>query len=380
MLKVESDAPETPKTPVLKLNQQLKSPSMLSPAVKKTLFPTVQSLESLPVYEVFEDSGFELIEEIGSGAFGSVWRAMKGKEFAIKKFNIKKQEARNGFARELAAQVFIESDSKDFCEDSAVCGTTAFIVENQNQNSAFIVYPFVVAIDLATLIEERSKRPQGKENLTQERKKDILNLLSLIALGVDFLRNIAKMHENNIAHRDIKPENILVNKAKKEHSVFIDFGSACFLSNSDAFNLKLTQLFDRIEKQIGNIDRQLSCIPIDTTLLYIDPELAEMDEVNDKEKDLQLGKEADLFAAAIVLFELFLERRATSIIKSKNPITLLHWRPDTKILLEKAGQNKSLIKTYMRLSMLINNMLNKTESADVFAEQLNAIGSLLRQE
>jgi hypothetical protein len=106
-----------------------------------------------------------------------------------------------------------------------------------------------------------------------------------------------------------------------------------------------------------------------------------MDAVDDPKEDFRLGKQADVFAAAVVLFEMFLEKRAITLLKSKNPLALIEWRPDTALLLrEKApssAENSPLRKAYSRLAMLLDSMLANDDSIDVYAEQLTNIGELL---
>lgn len=357
-------------------------PSMLTPVINKAEQEKSSSgsgnFDSLPVYSSFAESGYDLVEQIGRGAFGTVWRAKKKLiEYAVKTFNTKRQEGRNGFARELAAQLFIDKNitTVDFCTRAAVCGVKAFIVQNPNQEVGAIVYPLVIAGDLGDLIENLHRKTNSKENLAN-RQQNSLGLTETIELGVDFLRNIGIMHRNNIAHRDIKPENVLV-RAGKKNSVFIDFGSACFLSNAKGFDQELEKTLNKVEKQIGKIDRDISCIPIDTTLLYADPDLVESEPINDRTKDLEMGKCADVFAAAIVLFELYVEQRATEFITSKNPLDLIMWQPNTKLVAQMSSKDPVKQKTYQRIATLLDSMLEKKNSIDAYADQLENIGKLL---
>lgn len=368
------ETPATPKTPVFSLSGGLRSPSMLTPVkrpLKRRL--AISNFDDLPIFESYSDAQYELVEQVGSGSFGTVWRAKHGnEEFAVKTFTIKRQEGKDAFARELAAQLFIEKtfNKTQLCSSAAVCGISAFIIENANQKVAEIVYPFVVAGDLGDLIE--NQEPQGKENSG--------NLALRINLGVDFLHNIATMHKYGIAHRDIKPENVLVHKGKRDRSTFIDFGSACFVSESNEFEQELKTMLDKLERQIGKINRDFSCIPIDTTLIYADPEAVMMDSIPDKQDDIRQGKKADIFAASVVLFELFLGKRVTEFIKTRNPLEQIKWKPNPTLLTEFPTKSVAEKITYRRLAMLIESMMKKEDSIDVYAEQLANIGNLLQKE
>ena len=372
---MQEDSPASPKTPRFDpqpvdhaVSANHFSPSMLTLPLmgkrdmRKVLF---QSLDTVPLYDNFDDSGFEMLEEVGSGAFGSVWKAKRGKEYAIKKFNIGRQVGKDGFARELAAQFFIEKHNQDFCQVAAVCGTSAFIVKNQSQNYAFIVYPFVIAGDLGLYIEKNNNE---KENFqTPDQISD--HFMQNMQLAKSFLQNIVALHKQNIAHRDIKPENVLLLKKKKLETIFIDFGSACFLDLSQKFQTQSKLFLDDVEKKIGKFNRNFFCLPIDTTLLYIDPELASYDE-KDLIKDFDHGKKADIFAASVVLFEIFLQKRAFTLLNSKNPIKMIEWQPDSKLLLKGQFSNEEIRKAYGRIAILIENMLSKNDSIDVYAAQL----------
>ena len=141
---------------------------------------------------------YELLEELGSGGFGSVWKACDGRlqrTVAIKRPRVSGKSTEQ-FLREarLAAKLKHPNIVRVF-----EVGT--------DESDAFIVSEF---IDGQTLSEWISKAPRPRNQLIQ-----------ICATVADALHHA---HENGIVHRDLKPTNILVDE--HAHPFITDFGLA----------------------------------------------------------------------------------------------------------------------------------------------------------
>ncbi|NEO81019.1 serine/threonine-protein kinase [Moorena sp. SIO4G3] len=168
---------------------------------------------------------YENFEELGSGGFGTVYKAREiksAKDYAIKvllttedadtsrEYEDEKRFQR--FKREISILKGFENDNIVQYFDDAVCDATGI---------CFIVMEYCNAGNVADLIE-KGRVPD----------KCIENYLAIIIQALD---GLIELHENDKIqgiHRDIKPENILIcyendtNKRSKFKAKLGDFGLA----------------------------------------------------------------------------------------------------------------------------------------------------------
>jgi serine/threonine protein kinase len=167
-------------------------------------------------------SGKYTIEHvIGAGGFGITYYARHnglGHHFAIKEFFIGAYCMRNSFRKTVMLQgmdnVVYEKYLQKFIEEAQtlarldhpnIVKVTDIFQEN---NTAYIVMPFVEGQTLQQLVEQKGKLDY----------ETAVNYMAQIAEAVDYI------HTRDILHRDIKPENIIITPENK--AILIDFGSA----------------------------------------------------------------------------------------------------------------------------------------------------------
>lgn len=151
-------------------------------------------------------NGYEIIDFIGKGQFGTVYKCQKESTiYAIKIFNIdyvynefRTNEDDNRINREIQALRIVEHENVIKLIDDG------FFEEN-NQYYVYIVMEYLEGIDL--------KKYLYANKLTL---KDIENILKQILNGLD------AVHQNKIVHRDLKPENIFITNDNKVK--LLDFG------------------------------------------------------------------------------------------------------------------------------------------------------------
>ena len=155
---------------------------------------------------------YELLERIGQGGMGEVWRArhrMLTRVSAIKLIRPEALLAEGGgnaqvllrrFEREARATAALRSPHTVALYDY---GTT-------EEGCFYYVMELLDGLDLETLVQRFGPLPAGR----------VIYLLSQAA------RSLAEAHENGLVHRDIKPRNIFACRMGTEHDFIkvLDFG------------------------------------------------------------------------------------------------------------------------------------------------------------
>lgn len=130
---------------------------------------------------------YKLLEELGRGGMGVVYRAEHGflkKRVALKKMLphiVARPGAKDRFVREALVGAALEHPNLVPTHDAGVHGKTVFMV-----------MPFVTGLDL-----QKHVRSHGPMNET-----DAIGVIRQAAEGLDYI------HKKGLVHRDIKPENI----------------------------------------------------------------------------------------------------------------------------------------------------------------------------
>jgi serine/threonine protein kinase len=196
---------------------------------------------------------YEIIEEIGSGGMGVVYRAhdpVLGRDVAIKLIVAKSMdpEMRERFYREARASGKLQHENLAIVYDVG-----------EIEGRPYIVMEYLKGKDLGAIIK-------AKTPLTLPQKLDYSRQIC---------KGLAFVHSENIIHRDIKPENIMIVDGGKVK--ILDFGIARPVSS------KLTQAGTRVG-----------------TPWYMSPEQIKGDGID---------KRSDIFSFGVLLYELLTYRR-----------------------------------------------------------------------
>jgi serine/threonine protein kinase len=223
------------------------------------------------VQERILDSTYRLLEEIGRGGFGAVWRAVRlGAEgsgaVAIKllsRGSVLSHQEQLRFQREatLMSQLLHP-------------GTVTVYELGESEGRAYIVMEYVDGPNLRDYVRGRGGR---------------LPLLEILGVLIQAAEALEYVHGHNIVHRDIKPQNILVSNAKdgsdsKIQVKIVDFGVA--------------RLNDPVRQ---NADLGKNRSEVVGTLSYMAPESTGM--VN-----WPVDARADIYSLGIVAYELICGR------------------------------------------------------------------------
>ena len=165
---------------------------------------------------------YDLIEIIGQGMYGKVYKALnkfENKFYAIKTMNFKNITPKERL--NIDTEINLLQELK---HPNIVLYKESFIDENQNLN---IVTTFCEGGDLYQKIFKSQK--------TYFQEKEIINALIQLLLGLSYI------HDKKIVHRDIKTKNIFI---QNENTLRIgDFGIAkIFNSNKNSKNTNLNKM------------------------------------------------------------------------------------------------------------------------------------------
>lgn len=157
-------------------------------------------------------SKYELIEKVGQGAFGTVWKAydkQRGEIIALKVVNMYNNKQAEEAVKELRN---LEKISQPACHPFLACYYGHFM-DNRN-NKLYIEMEFINGLEL------------GKwANYVKPQMLKEAYYNTLLALVKDLANGLAFAHSKGLIHRDIKPANILI--TERNVPKIVDFGIAC---------------------------------------------------------------------------------------------------------------------------------------------------------
>ena len=205
------------------------------------------------VHTAFSD--YQLIKQIGEGGNGRVFSALDSSDNHVAIKFVPRTDISDSKYKRFKNEVF-------FCEHARHDNIIRIIDHGYEEfdkgGFSFYVMPQY----------ERTLRHLISDGLTPEKAVEIF---------VGIMSALHYAHENKVVHRDIKPENILMDKNDKP--VICDFGIAHF---SEEF--LITPVKTKVTERLANFQ-------------YAAPE--------QRKKGVQVGAAADIFAAALILNEMF---------------------------------------------------------------------------
>ena len=210
-------------------------------------------------------SHYRMIERIGAGGMGEVYRARDehlGREVAIKV---------------LPQRTLIDEHARKLLHKEAVT------LSKLNHSHIATIYDFDTQQGLDFLVMEYV----SGETLSQHLSASVLSEKEVAALGLQIVQALEEAHEHGIIHRDLKPANIAI--TSKGRVKVLDFG--------------LAKLFDPTR---GGLKAETLTQSVDDsnligTLPYMAPE-----QVNGEHIDAR----ADIWAAGCVLYEMATHQRS----------------------------------------------------------------------
>lgn len=270
--------------------------------------------------EISKIGRYEIIEELGQGAMGVVY---KGRDTAINRIVAIKTV-------KLLAEVSTSDGAdmvKRFYQEASIAGqlshpniTTIYDV-GENEGIHFLVMEYIEGMELSKFILEKGNIPV----------KEKINILILIARALHYA------HQRGVIHRDIKPGNIMV--VDDLQTKIMDFGIAKFTSKDALFKTQPGLILG--------------------TPAYMSPEQLSGEELN---------RQSDIFSLGILSYELFTRKRPFNgdnlavLIKSivyENPVSM------SKICSQIPSEVEKII-----LKSLEKNQENRYQTASEFADDL----------
>jgi eukaryotic-like serine/threonine-protein kinase len=203
---------------------------------------------------------FSLVEPLGAGAMGQVWRAIDDDSGAVVAVKL--------IGRDLALST---RALRRFRKEARLLGelqhpgiARAIDAGEADDGTLYLATELVAGRSLATVVRERGPLPEAE----------------VVAIAIDLVRALVDVHDNGIVHRDIKPDNIMLvgDDAAPSRVKLIDFGVARHVD--EAGSLAMT--------------RQGAILG---SPLYMAPEQARGEPVDAR---------SDLYAVGSTLFELLL--------------------------------------------------------------------------
>ncbi len=205
---------------------------------------------------------FKLLQQIGEGGMGSVWKADQTepvkRRVAVKLIRVERGQSRTILSRFEAERQAIAVMDHPHIAKLLDAGTTA-------EGSPFFVMELVKGIPLNDYCDEHK-----------------LSIRDRLQLFMQICSAVQHAHQKGIIHRDLKPTNILVeNHEDKPVPKVIDFGLA---KATSGLQLSEHTLFTAFGSVMG-------------TPLYMAPEQANFSAVD-------IDTRADVYALGVILYEL----------------------------------------------------------------------------
>lgn len=272
---------------------------------------------------------YELIEEIGRGGFGMVFRGRQlnmDREVAIKILPphfLSIPDVVERFKREARLASRLRHPNTITLHDYG-----------KHENILFIVMELLSGEDLADVLKRDKKLP----------------LKRAVRITRQVLKSLAEAHEQGIVHRDLKPENIFLSEVGDDRDVVkvLDFGIA---------KLAIPTAADAVDEKNRALTISGSTVGTPT---YMSPEQAAGEEVNGQ---------SDLYTMGVILYEMLNGRPP---FHNRDPVKVMraHLFDECPPMREESLQN-SVIERVIRKA-LAKDLEDRFQSANEFLLALAA--------
>lgn len=266
---------------------------------------------------------FEILEEVGAGGFGSVYKAHDRELDRVVALKVPKSSA----ASEINAELFLREAQLA----ASVRDPNIVVVHEigKDGDRAFICSDF---IEGATL--------KAWAHRTKPSFKDCCKLIIRIA------KSLQKAHDAKLIHRDLKPANILMDS---DGNPFItDFGLAKRIVTDEIGNVLASQTGGEKRREIVG------------TPAYMSPEQAI--------GDLSLiNKKTDIYSLGVILYELIVGKRPFSGSSASLIQDVLYQDPEKPL---EANEKVPKALSAIIEKAMSKNQRDRFESAAEFAEDL----------
>tara|TARA_B100001093_G_C26850451_1_gene1024886 strand:- start:2924 stop:3829 length:906 start_codon:yes stop_codon:yes gene_type:complete len=166
-----------------------------------------------------ELNDYTIIKKLGSGAFGTVYKARVKNNNSIVAIKV---EDRSKSSR-------LDYESKILTDLDNIIGFPKLykLIKTKKQNIAIMDYLGPSLEDLFEFCDHK------------------FSVKTVLMLGIQILNRIEQLHKNNYIHRDIKPDNFLIGTAKQKCRIFlIDFGlSKKYILNNEHVSYNTNKSF-----------------------------------------------------------------------------------------------------------------------------------------
>lgn len=200
---------------------------------------------------------YRLVERLGAGGFGTVWRAADeqlDRMVALKRIPLPGEDDRRRATREALATARLAHPA-----------IVALYEASSDEDAFYLISELVEGDTLAELITE--------DQLCDE---------EILEIGLTLVGALEHAHARGVIHRDVKPQNVLVPNCATEH--------ASARGTTEA----VAKLADFGGAKLAGDDALTSAGDVFGTLAYMAPEQSE---------GYEAGPSADLYSLALVLYE-----------------------------------------------------------------------------
>ena len=170
-------------------------------------------------------SRYEVVEKIGEGGFGDVYKAHQvatGQTVAVKVLRIPAERS-DDQAERLTARFLREMR---LCARLHHPNIVRLIDSGQGAGrGVYSVFEFIPGRNLATVLQEEQQ----------------LGPLEARHLMIQVLDALASAHAEGVVHRDLKPANIMIRGGARRNAVVLDFGISCLTDEARHDEARITQ-------------------------------------------------------------------------------------------------------------------------------------------